>query len=130
MNKIIFTMAICIVFSHNIFAVDVNNNESTTPPQNARYEIVQSQLVRRNTFRLDRFAGNVAQLTSGLLGMMWEEMYIRDFPKIEQPTEARFQLFTSGLMARDTFLIDTKTGKTWQLQLRTEDNVLIWEPLL
>jgi len=125
MKKIILTVAICILFSHGLFA---ENNESTTTPQDARYEIVQSQLIARNTFRLDRFTGNVAQLVSTNNDKMtWEEMIVRNLPKIERPTKARFQIFTSGLAARFTFLIDTETGNTWVLT-QTFGNILIWDP--
>jgi hypothetical protein len=128
MKKTITTVAICIIFSHGIFALDAQNHESTTTPQGARYEIVQSPLVVRYTFRLDRFAGNVAQLVLVDNNMTWMEMYINDFSKIEKPTEPRFQIFASGLAVRNTFLIDTKTGNTWVLTQRF-DGVLVWELL-
>jgi len=128
MKKIILAVAICIVFSHGIFALDANNHERTTTPQDARYEIIQSPLVVRHTFRLDRFAGNIAQLVLVDDNLTWVEMYINDFPKIENPTVPRFQIFTSGIVVRNTFLIDTKTGSTWVLTQRF-DGILIWEPL-
>ena len=47
----------------------------------------------------------------------------------------RFQLFTSGVAARYTFLIDTETGKTWVLVTGkkkqpdgTEYEVNSWQP--
>ncbi len=50
-------------------------------------------------------------------------------------TRPRFQLFTSGLAARYTFLIDGDTGKTWQMVTskvkmpdETEQEINLWQP--
>lgn len=42
-------------------------------------------------------------------------MLVIDRPAIATPTRARFQLFTSGLAARFTLLLDTDSGHTWQV---------------
>lgn len=93
-----------------------NVHQSTTTPPEARYEIIQSQLAARWTFRLDRYNGEVMQL---LLNKdkenVWEKVLVVDLPRIKAPIRPRFQIFTSGLAARHTFLLDTVTGKTWTL---------------
>jgi hypothetical protein len=50
-------------------------------------------------------------------------------------SRARYQLFTSGLAARHTFLIDTETGRTWvvvtakrKAQDGSEYEVNSWQP--
>ncbi len=50
---------------------------------------------------------------------------------------AHFQVFTSGLAAKHTFMIDTDTGKTWSLATRkgqndngTEYEVNLWQPFV
>ena len=91
-------------------------HRQTTPPTGARFEVLQSQLAARWTFRLDRFTGRIAQLVKTKEDEnTWEEMEVIGLPQIQAPNRARFQLFTSGLAARYTFLIDTDTGKTWVL---------------
>ncbi|MBL8339516.1 MAG: hypothetical protein JNM97_22310 [Rhodoferax sp.] len=91
-------------------------HQQTTPAPGARYEVLQSQLAARWTFKLDRFAGRVWQLVrTADDDSSWEEMSIFDALKVPTPTRPRFQLFSSGLAARHTFLLDADTGKTWRL---------------
>ncbi len=95
---------------------DIKLHQSTVADPDSRYEIVQSQLAARWTFRLDRYTGEVMQL---LLNKekenIWVKVLVQDLPKIKSPAKPRFQIFTSGLAARHTFLLDTVTGKTWTL---------------
>jgi len=42
-------------------------------------------------------------------------MQVLERPQVQTPSRPRFQLFTSGLAARHTFLLDGDTGKTWLL---------------
>ena len=93
------------------------NHQQSTPPVNARFEIVQSGLLARTTFRLDRYTGRVSQLVQTSTGdATWEQMEIqRLLLAAPTPTRAHFQIFTSGLAARHTYLIDTDSGQTWVL---------------
>jgi hypothetical protein len=89
-------------------------HQQTTPPSGARFEILQSELAAKWTFRLDRYTGRVAQLVRTQEDdNTWEEMRVIGLPTVTSPSRARFQLFASGLAARYMFLIDTDTGKTW-----------------
>jgi hypothetical protein len=125
------------VFSVHVLAQDQPSNihQQTTAPANARFEIVQSELAVKWTFRLDRFAGRVAQLVKTKEDdVAWERMEVVGLPAIPTPTRARFQLFTSGLAARNTFLIDTDTGKSWVMVSAkrknpdgTEYDLTIWD---
>ena len=125
MRKTITVLAISLLFPLGMFA---QTNQSTSAPHDGRCEIIQLQLAARNTFRLDRFTGNIAQLISVAGGRMnWSYMTINGLPSIERPTRARFQIFTSGHAVRFTFLIDTDTGNTWVM---TESgNSILWEPI-
>lgn len=114
----IMGVAICLATTGVAFAQsDVNNiHQMTTTPPDARFEIIQSQLAAIWTFRLDRYTGNVHQLVetqSG--GNAWEQMIVQGLPKIPTPSKPRFIVFTSGLAARHTFLMDSNTGQTWIL---------------
>jgi hypothetical protein len=116
--------------------LEINNHQKTTIPSNGRYEIIQSSLAAKFTFRLDRYTGRIAQLVkadSG--GVTWESMEIKGLPVLKNPPHPRFQMFTSGLAARHTFLIDTDTGASWIIvnakrksDTGTEIEYTIWEP--
>ena len=109
-------------------------HQHTTPPTDARFEVIQSELAAKWTFRLDRFTGHIDQLVKSSDGSsLWEAMLIVGLPPVAS-THARFQLFTSGLAAKFTFLIDTTTGQTWELASSktklpngTESEDLIWQ---
>jgi hypothetical protein len=91
-------------------------HQQTSAVVGGRYEIVQSSLAAKWTFRLDRYAGRVSQLVATAdSGTAWEDMLVFQRPTITTPTKARFQIFTSGMAARHTFLIDVDTGKSWVL---------------
>ena len=113
-----------------------DQHQQTTTPPNARFEVMQSQLVARLTFRLDRFTGRVAQLVrTSDDNNAWEEMEVIGLPAMSQAARPRFQLFTSGIAARHTFLIDNDTGKTWVIVNGKRTNsdgseyeVTLWEP--
>jgi len=49
-------------------------------------------------------------------------MIVLDLPPASGAPHARFQIFTSGIAAKQTFLIDVETGKTWVLaSIKTTD---------
>jgi hypothetical protein len=116
--------------------IETKPSNATSPPQNARYEVVQSSLAAKWTFLLDRFTGRVFQLVrTPTDGVAWEVMAALRLPNIANPTQARFQLFTSGIAARHTFLIDTSTGASWSLVSSiqknddgTQSEIPTWEP--
>ncbi|BCG45324.1 hypothetical protein GEOBRER4_n0077 [Citrifermentans bremense] len=116
--RLLRTITLCFALLVPVLAQGELSNvhQSTTTPSEARYEIIQSQLAARWTFRLDRYNGEVMQL---LLNKekenVWEKVMVVDLPRIKAPIRPRFQIFTSGLAARHTFLLDTVTGKTWTL---------------
>ena len=103
--------------------------QTTMPPADARYEILQSPLAARWTFRLDRYTGRVYQLVKMQEGgAAWEPMLVEGIPEISRPDRPRFVIFTSGLAARHTFLMDSDTGQTWMLGTVTssEDEIAGW----
>ena len=109
-------------------------HQMTTPPSDARFEIVQSPLAVRWTFRLDRYTGRVYQLVKTQKGgVTWQSMLIQRRPEASNPTKPKFVIFASGLAARSTYLMDSDTGQTWVLttfDLGGESlNVTGWRPL-
>jgi hypothetical protein len=95
---------------------DVDINQQTAAPVNARYQLVQSTITMRDTYRLDTFTGRVHRLVRNKDGeLLWEEMVVRQRPAVANPTAARFQIFLSGIAAKGSYMIDTRTGQTWQV---------------
>lgn len=85
-------------------------HQLTSPIPGARYEIVQSGIAAKWTFRLDRYTGAVAQIVSTKSdGVAWEDMVVLGLPRVT-PSKPRFQVFTSGIAARFTVLFDSETG--------------------
>lgn len=96
---------------------DANIHSSTTASSQGRYEVVQSTLAARWTFRLDKVCGNVGQLVSTKNdGITWESMLVVGLPMCKPDGKTRYQLFTSGMAARHTYLLNTDSGKTWQIR--------------
>lgn len=88
----------------------------TTSPPTARFEVVQSHLTAKWTFLLDKYTGNVFQLVKTKDDeMSWEKMKVYDLPAPKADLKVRYQIFTSGLAARHTFLLNIETGDTWLL---------------
>lgn len=113
-------IVLAIVFPTLVYAETNNLHQSTTTPLNAQYEIVQSELVAKWTFRLDRFTGRVYQLLKdSSRGATWGELEVVGLETIKA-NKPRFSIFTSGLATRHTFLMDTLTGTTWILTTRME----------
>jgi hypothetical protein len=113
------------------------SHQLTSSNPSARYEIVQSPLAARWTFRLDRFTGKVWQnVKTADGGSAWEEMLVIGLPWVPPMSPPKYQLFSSGIAARFTFLINTDTGKTWELATSkkrnkdgTEYDQIVWQPL-
>ncbi len=110
-------------------AAEEQSSVSTALGANARYEIVQSELVARATFRLDRVCGYVSQMVTGEDNReLWRPTLIQNKPPCTADGRIRYQLFSSGLMVRQTYLMNTDNGVTWRLVADTGSN-LFWEKL-
>ena len=124
MKNLIFSILLVLVSSSAIYSQnDYSAHQQTTTPTDARYEILQSEIAVKVTYRLDRYTGRVWRMFKddgdGLL--YWSELDVQYLPEIEHPTKPRFILFTSGIVVRHTFLMDTETGSTWQAYQDTND---------
>ena len=108
---------------------------STVAPANARYQIVQSPLTLRDTFRLDRVTGRVHRMVEREgAGLVWIEMIVVERPNLPANGPPRFTLFLSGITGRSSYLLDTVTGRTWAPALVAakgriaEESELAWAP--
>lgn len=99
-----------------------NIHQATTTPMGARFEIVQSQLSVKWTYLLDRYTGEVFELVKTKdQALAWDAMRVSPAPILsKKPTGPRFQIFTSGLVAKNTFLLDTYSGFTWVVTAKGE----------
>lgn len=117
---------------------DFSVSSQTTSAMNARFEIVQFNKAAKFTFRLDRYTGRVWQMVVDENdNVLWQEMEVIDPPRNPKGNgHARFQIFISGIAARDTFLIDQETGNSWQIAKGTykddqgnDKDYSLWQPM-
>jgi hypothetical protein len=87
----------------------------SSPITNGRFEIVQSPMAAQYTFKLDRVRGQVWQHVESKGESLWEPMLVVPPPDVSTGTLPRFQIMLSGIVARDSFLIDSQTGSVWIL---------------
>ena len=63
MRNVRVVLSMLLFFSTIANSQDISDvHQQTVAPINARFEIVQSELAAKWTFRLDRFTGRIAQL--------------------------------------------------------------------
>ena len=127
--KKFFVFFTLLLFCVSAFSIDVEKAVKTSVA-GGRFEIAQSEIARRCTFKLDKKYGKVYQMvktSSG--GITWEEMGIVKSDYNDESKEINYQLFLSGISLSDTFLINIHSGKTWQLVENSNNKTLIWQPV-
>jgi hypothetical protein len=106
-----------LVFSFLLVAQDTNPAAvHTSLDGHSRYEIVQSPVRSGYLFKLDKYTGDVWQYVEDdpQGAAVWRKMLVRDLPAASRTACERFQLFASGRITRDTFLLDTLSGRVWR----------------
>lgn len=127
-------MGILTSFSPLLLAQDefTPANVKTSAPATSRYEIVQSPLAVKWTFRLDKYCGQISQLVKTKDDdVAWESMIVVGLPKCPTDSRVRFQLFSSGLAARHTYMLNLETGQSWVLSTvkdKKQGDVMGWLP--
>lgn len=118
-----------VLWSAPTWAAENQSAVSTSLGANARYQIVQSELVARVTFRVDRVCGAVSQIVADEGGEnFWQAVPMDNPPACVADGRIRYQLFTSGLSVRFTYLMNTDNGATWRLVANSQDNPF-WQKL-
>ena len=112
------------LFVVNSYAADsINVNTSTTPAANSRYEIISSTLTLKHAYKLDRYCGFIQQLGRKENGdSVWQSTKVADLPKCIVDNKPKYQIFSSGIAVRHTYLINTDTGKTWLVMIFKNSN--------
>lgn len=105
-------------------------HQSTTVPDSARFEIVQSPLLAKLAFRLDRFTGETWQFVStkdnSYTWQRIERIPLQNDKRVIG--KANYQIFLSGIRAQVTVLMNTTTGASWYIAEDTKEGVF-WSPM-
>lgn len=113
------------------FAQESNRNQVSTAPDSVQYELIQSELGARYTFKVDKFNGYIFQLVQGEEDLTWQKIELVDiFQDKDSLDRVNYQLFVSGLGARYIFLLNVNTGMTWQLTEDLDSGELFWNWIL
>lgn len=122
---LLFLVFICITLAG--YSQDRQNSVKTNT-ESGRWEVIQSPILRKLTIKLDKFTGKTYQLvsTSGD-NVEWEEIYWNGQANVKDYNTINYQIYMSGIMARDSFLVNIQTGETWRLITYGPYEKLYWE---
>jgi len=126
MKQIVFLFILWFI-SLSSSAIEKNQAVKTST-EGGRYEIVQSEILRKCCFKLDKYTGDVYQLVLNSNGeVTWQKMLVigLSYDEIEKDT-VNFQIFMSGIAASDSFMINIHTGRTYQLYSDANTDELYW----
>lgn len=73
---------------------------------------------------MDKYTGKVWQLVKTRDDeLAWDTMEGVDLPTSPSVAKVRYQIFASGIIVKDTILLNIETGQTWVLTtLKSKDN--------
>jgi hypothetical protein len=95
-------------------------HQVTRMPENARFAILQSQITGKGTYLLDGYLGKVWEAASSSQSgpMIWQDLEVKhqDLDTRQEDNRVNYVLFSSGIAVKFTFLVNTRTGASWQLQ--------------
>lgn len=128
MKKIVIILVFSILPLFAVAGTDVHVEASqTTTAPNGRYEIIQSSILRRLTFRVDKANGVVSQLVKSKDGSYWWSPIERQYSTNDTvyPGNINYQMFFGGFQASDAFLINVNTGETWMVVRDKNDDIYL-----
>ena len=98
---------------------ELNKTQEISLKSNSpRYQIVQSSIAARGTYKVDTYEGNVYQLVvDNKNNETWELLRRIGNSNIDNQINGQrnYEIFLSTLAMRFTYLINLNTGATWQL---------------
>jgi len=105
-----------IVLTSSVFGQQGGSNQRTSLC-GGRWEFFMSEIAAKVSFKIDKFTGDVFQLVQRTNGTLTWELIIKEnnSKDIKKQDSINYQLFSSGLGIRHTYLLNTNTGVTWQL---------------
>jgi len=114
-----------------LFAAGENTtHQSTTVPDSARFEAVQSPLLAKLAFRLDRYTGETWQFVSTQdNSYAWQRIERIALPNDTKPAgKVNYQIFLSGIRAQISILMNTTPGASWYIAEDPKEGVF-WCPM-
>lgn len=128
---LLFATCMLAVASSPLWAQGENATSlSSTVPDSARFEVVQSPLLAKLTLRLDRFTGDTWQFVSTKdKSYTWERIKrvaVQNDTKV--PGKVNYQIFLSGIRAQITILMNTTTGASWYIAEDPKEGNF-WSPM-
>ena len=124
MKKLFVLLSACFL-AVNAFSQNANTAVSTNN-EVGRYEIVMSNLQAKQTFKIDKYNGDVFQLAENSDGSFVFERLFRDTSSAidtRLPNQVNYQFVMSGILAKCTFLININTGEVWNLVYDSKERV-------
>jgi hypothetical protein len=113
-------------------------SQKTDVPADARFEIIQTNSNIRATLRLDKYTGTVYELVKNKdLVKAKDEEYVwsvtrrlqHPLDKTDSNATVNYQITTSAVGVRYTFLININTGATWKLAADPDKEQSYWYPI-
>ena len=116
---------LCLTILTSISQAQITNRYYVSTSQNGeRFEIVQSPIKRACTYKLDKYTGTVSVMVETADNFVaWENVEVERidrFESLSEPDKINYQIFMSGIMAADCFLLHVRTGMTWILVERKD----------
>lgn len=102
-------------------------NVTAVSPEH-RYDLIQSNVTRFYTLRVDKQTGRTWQLTERGGRKVWDDVRFHDGQThlANLPDGVNFQVLASVLVPREIFLWNVHTGKTWMLDQEPDRGRLFW----
>jgi len=118
------------VAASSVAAQETAVSLSSAVPDSARFQVVQSPLLAKLAFRLDRFTGDTWQFVSKQKGgFSWQRVERIELPNdIKSSGKVNYQIFLSGIRAQITVLINTHTGASWYIAEDPKEGIF-WSPI-
>jgi hypothetical protein len=130
-SSLLLAALMLAVFSRHASAqADHQTSLSSTVPDAARFEVVQSPMLAKLTFRLDRFTGETwLFVTTKDNSYAWERVNKIPLPDdTKVPEKVNYQIFLSGIRAQVTVLVNINTGASWYVAEDPKTGVF-WSPM-
>ena len=124
MKKILFLLF--LLCSINVYSQETENYQAVKTSQTGgRYEIVQSEITRRHTFKIDKYTGTVLQFVKTSEDVSTWQLVPKTPAKFDTviPDQINYQVFLGGIAIRDCFLLNINTGATWILVKDSAENL-------
>jgi len=122
MKKILFILFL-IALKLPAFGQQNGTNQATSLCD-GHWEFFMSDVAIKYTFKVDKFTGNVYQFVQREDKSYTWQLIERETSNIDTQKQdsINYQLFSSGLGIRFTFLLNTNSGLTWKL-VKDENDV-------